>query len=175
MRGSRFVSWLAVALVALTQPGCGDGEEREKGSDSCTAGRNMTDPRLVNGLEPIAGGALLRITWDPGTDAGSELPSDYFAAVKVSGETPTEVQNLVSDVSLTEDRQLSVRFRNLGPYLADHDALEFALVFPDRRGFVSCSHPGMDDAYLLKVRLEFGEQQQLQRAELTEEVTLGDI
>jgi hypothetical protein len=166
------ISWLFVALVALTQVACGDEPASQ---DSCTGGSNMSNPRLVNGLEPAAGGSLLRITWEQGTDQGAQLSSDYFAAARVSSDTTTAVQGLISDVSLTEERQLTVRFRNLGPYLVEHDTLEFALAFPDRRDFISCSHPGMDDEYLLRVRLEFDEQKQLAGSSLTEEVSLGDI
>ncbi|WP_224372899.1 hypothetical protein [Hyalangium versicolor] len=174
MRNSRFAPWVVAALVAMAQVGCGD-DEPSASKDSCSSGNNMTNPRLVDGLEPTAGGSLIRITWEPGTSLGAQLPSEYFAAVQVSRETAPEVQSLVTTVSLTEDRQITVRFRNLGPYLVDHDALEFKLAFPDRRGFISCSHPGMDDEYLLNVRLEFDEQKELQRASLTEDVSPGDI
>jgi hypothetical protein len=159
------------ALAVLVSLGCGGGLR----SDTCTGGVNMTSPRLVAGLEPSAGGALARITWDPGTDAGAQLPSGYFAAVQLSPETPAEVQSLVSGVSQTGEREITVRFRNLGGYLSTHDTLDFILAFPDRRGFISCSHRGMDDEYLLKVHLKFNAQQQLQEAVLTEEVILGEI
>jgi hypothetical protein len=129
----------------------------------------------VAGLEPSVGGALTRITWDPGTDAGAQLPSSYFAAVQLSPETSAEVQPLVPGVSQTGEREITVRFRNLGAYLNTHDTLDFVLAFPDRRGFISCRHAGMDDEYLLKVHLKFNAQQQLQEAVLTEEARLGDI
>ncbi|HYH98559.1 hypothetical protein [Hyalangium sp.] len=169
----RFISGkYGLMLVALAMLACGDGQS----SDTCTIGENMTNPRLVAGLEPAPGGSVMRITWDPGTRQGAELPSDYFAAVQLSSETTTELQGLIPSVSLTGEREISVRFRNLGPYLSTHDnTLDFSLAFPDRRDFISCRHAGMDDAYLLKVHLEFNEQQQLKHAELAEDLTLGDI
>lgn len=160
-------------LAALTTLACGGDEPR---SDSCTAGENMTNPRLVAGLEPTAGGSLMRITWDRGTDLGAELPLDYFAQAQLSGETAAEVQALIPSVTLTDERELTVRFRNLGPYLEAHgNALDFTLAFPDRRKFVSCEHSGMDDAYMLKVHLQFDAQKQLERAELAEHVSFGDL
>jgi hypothetical protein len=158
-------------LAALTSLACGDRLR----SDTCTGGSNMTDPRLVAGLEPSAGGSLMRITWDPGTGEGAQLSPDYFAAVRLSSQTATEVQGLVPSVSLTGEREITVRFRNLGPYLSTHRTLELVLAFPDRRGFTACEHAGMDDEYLLKIRLEFDEQQQLQSATLTQDVSLGDL
>lgn len=175
MRRSRGMSWLCAVLVALTQVACGDEPASKDSQDTCTGGSNMSNPRLVDGLEPAAGGSLLRITWEPGTDQGAQLSSDYFAAAHVSSDTASEVQSLISNVSLTEDRQLTVRFRNLGPYLVEHDTLEFSLAFPDRRDFISCSHPGMADVYLLRVRLQFDAQKQLQGSSLTEDVSPGDI
>jgi hypothetical protein len=65
------------ALAGLVALGCGDGAR----SDTCTGGVNMTNPRLVAGLEPSAGGALTRITWDPGTDAGAQLPSTWMMSI----------------------------------------------------------------------------------------------
>jgi hypothetical protein len=175
MRHSKLVSCLIAAGVALAQLGCGDEPSPNPQPNTCTTGSNMTDPRLVAGLEPSAGGSLIRITWDPGTDFGASLSSDYFSAAQLSRETPSEVQPLVSNVSLMEERQLTVRFRNLGPYLATHRTLEFVLEFPDRRQFISCTHAGMDDVYLLRVRLEFDEHGQLQNTVMTEDVSLGDI
>jgi hypothetical protein len=160
-------------LVALATLACGGDEPR---SDTCTAGENMTSPRVVAGLELAPGGSLMRITWEPGTSVGAELPSEYFAAVQLSGETKPEVQGLIPSVSLTGERELTVRFRNLGPYLSTHDnTLDFTLSFPDRRHFISCGHAGMDDEYLLRVHLRFDAQQQLEHAELVEHVSLGDI
>lgn len=160
-------------LAALTTLACGGDGPR---SDSCTAGKNMMNPRLVAGLEPAPGGSLMRITWEPGTDLGAELPLDYFARAQLSGETSAEVQALIPSVTLTDERELTVRFRNLGPYLESHqNVLDFTLAFPDRRSFVSCEHAGMDDVYLLKVHLQFDAQKQLERAELVEQVSFGDL
>ncbi|KFE66140.1 hypothetical protein DB31_1205 [Hyalangium minutum] len=160
-------------LAALTTLACGGDEPR---SDSCSAGENMTNPRLVAGLEPAPGGSLMRITWDRGTDLGAELSSDYFAQAQLAGETAEEVRALIPSVTLTGERELTVRFRTLGPYLENHqNALDFTLVFPDRRKFVSCEHAGMDDAYMLKVHLQFDAQKQLERAELAEHVSFGDL
>jgi hypothetical protein len=160
-------------LAALTALACGgDGP----GSDSCISGANMTNPRVVAGLETAPGGSTLRITWEPGTSQGAALPSEYFAQVRVYEETAEEVRALIPSVSLTGERELTVRFRTLGPYLDAHgNVLDFSLAFPDRRSFISCSHPGMDDEYLLKVHLQFDAQKQLERAELAEHVSYGDI
>lgn len=160
-----------LALAVLMALGCGDGVR----SDTCTGGVNMTNPRLVAGLEPSAGGSLIRITWDPGTGSGAQLPSGYFAAVQLSPGTAPEVQMLVGAISQTGEREITVRFRNMGGYLSTHDTLDFVLAFPDRRGFISCEHAGMDDVYLLKIHLRFNAQQELQESVLTEEVVLGDI
>jgi hypothetical protein len=160
-------------LVALTTLACGGDEPR---SDTCTAGENMTNPRVVSGLEPAPGGSLMRIAWEPGTVVGAQLPSEYFAAVQLAAETKPEVQGLIPSVTKTGERELTVRFRNLGAYLDTHDRrLDFTLAFPDRRKFISCGHAGMDDEYLLRVHLQFNAQGQLERAELAQHVTLGDI
>jgi len=173
MRQDRPGMYRVAVLAALTTLACGGDEPR---SDTCTAGENMANPRVVAGLEPAPGGSVMRITWEPGTSVGAQLPSEYFAAVQLSGETKPEVQGLIPGVSLTAERELTVRFRNLGPYLGTHDnALDFTLAFPDRRSFISCGHAGMDDEYLLRIHLQFNAQQQLEHAELVEHVSLGDI
>lgn len=171
-RHLRGMGWVAV-LTALTALACGGDKS---GTDSCSSGGNMTDPRLVAGLETAPGGSTLRITWDAGTGQGAALPKEYFSEVRVSEETSEEVRTLIPGVSLTGERELTVRLRTLGPYLEAHgNVLDFTLAFPDRRGFISCSHPGMDDAYLLKVHLQFDAQKQLERAELAEHVSPGDL
>jgi hypothetical protein len=165
-----------VMVAALAPLGCGgDTQEKEPTpvNNGCTSGKNMTAPHLVDGVEPSAGGSLIRISWDKGTEVGAELSSDYFSAAQVSRQTATEVQNLVSSLALTQERELTVRFRNLGPYLTTHNTVEFLLAFPDRRRFSTCTHSGTDDTYLLRVSLNFNDQGQFQSATLTEEVSLG--
>ena len=160
-------------LAALTTLACGGDEPR---SDTCTAGENMSNPRVVAGLEPAAGGSQMRITWLPGTSVGAQLPREYFAAVQLSKETKPEVQTLIPSVTLTGERELTLRFRTLGAYLDTHGhVLDFSLAFPDRRNFISCAHAGMDDEYLLRVHMQFNAQQQLERVELAQQVSLGDI
>lgn len=168
----RGMGWVAV-LAALTALACG-GDESD--ADSCSSGGNMTDPRLVAGLEAAPGGSTLRITWDPGTGQGAGLSSDYFSQVRVSDETPEEVRALIPSVTLTGERELTVRLRTLGAYLEEHgNVLDFSLAFPDRRDFISCSHSGMDDEYQLKVHLQFDAQKQLERAELAEHMSSGKL
>jgi hypothetical protein len=141
------------------------------GGDNCTQGDNMTSPALAGGLEQGSDGAQVRILWDPGTGRGAELPSSYFDTVTVEGPDAAAV----SQVKLTKEREITVTFVDLAPILAAQSSLSFSLVFPDRREFIMCSHPGMADRYLLDVTLTFDQNGAIAGSELKQHIQLGDI
>jgi hypothetical protein len=149
------------------------------GPDTCNDGVNMTNPRLVNGLEQAGGRYQVRITWDAGTGRGAELPDEYFANVYLGGSSgaPVEQTELIASVAQTGPRELTVVFQQAvdADYLREHASISFRLFFPDRRGFIECRHPGSADRYVLDVLLTLDGSGVLQAAQLTEDVMLGPI
>ena len=156
---------IAFLLVGCTLPG-----NPGAGRDTCTQGENMTDPRLVAGLEGTEGEARIRITWDQGTGVGAQLPPAYFQAVGLS--TPSEY---VSSVALTAEREITVEFDDLTELLVAGKPLELSLIFPDRRAFIACSHAGMDDRYYLNITLQFSSEGALEQVKFEQGIHYGPI
>jgi len=154
--------------MAVLIPGCPP--------DTCTQGDNMTDPRLVNDLEPANGASQVRITWDPGTGVGADLPDAYFSAVNLgeSAGTPITQSDLIRSVQLTASRELTVTFQDTF-VPATVGMANFRLFFPDRRDFITCSHPGDTDRYFLDVTLELTPEGTVRNAALEQGKQLGEI
>ena len=157
----------AVLLMVL---GCVLPGISPSGKDTCTPGDNMVNPRLVAGLEEFEGTERIRITWDTGTEKGAELPTAYFQAVTLDGES-----NVISAVALSAEREIIVEFRDIASYLQNEKLLKLTLRFPDRRAYISCRHAGMDDIYFLKITLAFASDGSLQDVIFEQGVWLGPI
>jgi hypothetical protein len=130
----------------------------------------MTDPRLVDGIEETEEGYQIRIIWDPGTEQGASLPTGYFREVTIEDDL-----GVVSTVELTGEREITVTFDDLDPYLQSENSLQLTLLFPDRRDHISCRHAGMSDVYYLKVNLEFAEEGNLESSSFEQGVWRGPI
>lgn len=151
----------AVAVVACAKDG-----------DTCTGGANMTNPRLVAGLESAAGATFVRITWDPGTGLGAELGRSYFATVRLLPATLDAGVAVAEAPALTGDREIRVEIVDTRP---PPKTLSFELAFDDRARHVDCRHPGMADQYVLAVAIDVDASSEVTRTELAERVILGDI
>lgn len=155
-----FVSSFAIIIL----PGCNSS------TDTCNQGDNMVNPRLVNGLEVTDSGHIVRITWDPGTEKGSFLPTAYFEAVRIEDK-----QGIVESVKLTNNYEITVKFRELASYLQREKVLDLSLVFPDRRQYIDCRHPGMSDIYYLSMSLYFTDEGALDTVTFKQSVSLGPV
>ena len=160
------LAWILLAVVA-----CGD----DTGDDTCTSGENMTNPRVTGEPDALSAAPELRIAWDAGSGRGNELPPSYFDAVSVAPETDAAVVDSIAAVEHPTERELAVRFHELSTFAGQAAGLGFTLQFPDRRGFIDCTHPGMEDRYLLDVQLTFDAAGKVTSSQLTERVQLGDI
>src|SRR3972149_1930285 len=89
-----------VSLTVLILSGC------VPRSDTCSQGDNMTNPRLVDGLEMIDGEHKMRITWDQGTEKGASLPKAYFEAVRIEDDL-----GIVESVGVTNDNEITIIFK----------------------------------------------------------------
>lgn len=113
--------------------------------DTCTVGDNLTNPAVVvlNSLD-------LLIQWDDGTGMGADLPDGYFEAVTVDPESDDFIETSVDTIAYVSPHKLRIAFTafpaGVGSLILD---------FPDRRNFVDCTHPGMDDVYRLHVNMTF--------------------
>ena len=168
MLSTRFPRPLCLMLLLATPAlvtGCA--------ADTCTQGDNMTDPRIVDGLEDADTGHQIRISWDAGTEEGALLPDAYFEAVQL--EVSEELTNIVVSATATAAREITVGLAGMTTYLESEDALSFTLVFPDRRDFIDCFHLGMDDRYNLDATLIFTTAGALDQADLDQTVFLGAI
>lgn len=143
-----------IAIVCLTTllSACGDGDDTNGKNDSCTAGDNMTDPRVAAGFDPQANEPELRVLWEAGTGRGAELPDRYFDNVRFFTEAG---MGIVQSVVHSAPRELTVRFDGdgLAAFLETHTELKITLEFGDRTTVLDCTHPGMADAYYLDVFL----------------------
>jgi hypothetical protein len=143
--------------------------------DTCTQGDNMSNIRTPQGFDASLTTPSLEILWDVGTEKGAGLPPAYFANVKVGFATQENVKTLITTVGATAERKITVSFGNLSAYLATTKELKFTLEFPDRRGFISCTHAGMADIYLLDVTLSFDSRGQFEKATFEQRKSLGAI
>lgn len=150
---------------------CPDGTfQRDRECDStasCTEGDNFTNLRVVDGYEQESEESpFLRIAWDQGTGNGADLPRAYFEAAELAeGSDP-----VAESVELTDDREFTVRFSEI-----PSGETSFIIVLPDRRDYIECSHPGMDDRYLLHVTLQTEEgSDALESVTFEEDIDLGD-
>jgi hypothetical protein len=174
---TRAVRAASVLIVAVGLLGCGDDslDDGDLSGDSCTPGDNMTDPRLDNVPDASAADPEVLIAWDVGTGRGADLPSAYFDAVELALDTEDSVEALVTAVEHSAEREIVVRFSDLSTFVGSETPLRFTLEFPDRAEHIDCTHPGMNDRYLLQVMVQFDASGQLAFAELEQVVELGDI
>lgn len=159
-----------VLLVPLLLAGCGFLPR-----DNCTQGDNMTDPRVSGSFDASLPAPDLRIVWDQGTLRGADLPSDYFDEVLLSVRTDPDVAALVGGVERSAERAFTVMFTDLSSYLESSESIDLILEFPDRLGFVSCSHSGMRDRYFLEISLVFDAENNLVDATFVQTIFFGAI
>ena len=161
----------ALAWILLAVAACGD----DTGDDTCSTGENMTNPRVTGEPDALSDAPELRIAWDAGTGRGNELPASYFDAVSVAPETDPAVVGSIAAVEHSTEREITVRFQDISTLAGQPGGLALTLEFPDRREFIDCTHPGMEDRYLLDVQLTFDATGKVASSQLTERVQLGAI
>jgi hypothetical protein len=136
-------------------------------SDTCSEGPTFENPHLANGIETIDGKDALRVQWTtPTSGIGSELPESYFASPNVSG---------ADSASATGPEEITVIIGDLAARLGTSNDLVIQLAFGDRRGVVSCKHPGADDTYLLDITLTFATDGSLAHTTVVEGIDRGPI
>jgi hypothetical protein len=136
--------------------------------DNCGGGVNMSNARLVSGVETTGGASFLRIAWERGTGWGAELPRAFFASVRIDDSTGTPV---AIGAALTGDREIRVEL-GASPRSS---TVSFVLIFDDRSRHVACSHPGMADRYLMHVSVVIDANGGVTSSTLVESVSLGPI
>ncbi|MCB0212008.1 MAG: hypothetical protein KDJ52_21885 [Anaerolineae bacterium] len=159
-----YVLYVLFSLTLMLLLGCASE------ADTCSQGDNMTNPRLVDGLEVLDDGYTVRLTWDEGTEQGTALPKSYFEAVTVEDEL-----GIVQSIGLTHEREITINFADLPAYLQKKKSIDLSLIFPDREQFISCHHPGMADRYLLTMSLTFTQENELDKVTFKQVVRLGAI
>jgi hypothetical protein len=142
--------------------------------DTCTQGNNMSNPRIAGAFDATIDTPKLTIIWDIGTERGTELPDKYFAEVKLQTIVKDSLDvPLINSVSFQSNpKSIEVLFGDLTTFLTSNEPLGFVLDFPDREGYIVCSHPGGPDTYMLNVTLKF-DKGQFAVAELKETKVLG--
>ena len=161
---------ILISLITATLVGCILPGRTPPGRDTCNQGDNMTNPRLVNGVEETETGHRIRIAWDPGTEQGASLPTAYFQEVAIEDDL-----GVVHTVTLTGEREIVVTFEDLTSHLQGENSLQLTLLFPDRRDHISCEHAGMSDEYYLIITLVFTDEGYLDSATFEQGVWLGPI
>jgi len=164
---------LLLILAMISVVGCygggGDGE------DTCTQGDNMTNLQVDGVFDATALAPELRIIWDTGTEQGSLLPETYFEEVTLADGTNTIVSTVIDIFTYSNYQEITVIFSDLTSYLENENELSFSLMFPDRALFINCTHPGMQDQYLLNMKLNFDIDGNYLDTEFTQIINFGAI
>lgn len=150
-------------------------DSNRPGPDTCTAGDNMSNPTAAGNFESTLIAPELVINWEAGTQQGANLPESYFEAVSVYSDMEAELKALIHSVSYSGTREITVNFNDLTNYLDTKNTLTLVLAFPDRNQFINCTHPGMQDQYLLYITLTFNSSSHLIGTEFEQIIIFGDI
>lgn len=110
--------------------------------DTCPGGATFSTMSLTG--TPMRGDQRLGLAFKP----NPELPGAYYAAVKPGTPESKPDAVLVSSVQVVDAGVFEVAL----PREID-GGVSFTLDLPDRRSFVRCSHPGMDDVVKLDVQV----------------------
>jgi hypothetical protein len=167
---------LILVVLSVLLFSCGSGDRDEHGADTCSAGDNMTNPRLGSGFDLGAPAPEFRVLWDAGTGRGAELPDHYFDSVRLAQDLGAQIKALVQSVEHSAPREIAVRFDGeaLAAFLETQNTVKLTLEFRDRATVLDCSHPGMADVYLLDVTLVF-QGDTLSSSQVAERKRLGAI
>lgn len=120
---------------------------------------------------PAATGDRVVVRW--AQTAGDPLPDTYyepmvFSAAPDAGRTP------VTTITRTASRELTLEMPNLGSYLRTvSSTVVVRMRFNDTRAYVSCSHPGMSDIYVVDLTLVFDTNTQTATARFGEVLLLA--
>ena len=128
----------------------------------------MIAPRLVGTPEEKAAKTDVHLAWDRGEGRASELPASYY-------EKPALEQGAIAvGTETTGEREMVVTLAG-APSTHAGKRETFALLFPDRRNFISCGHAGMDDVYRVTVTITFSADAASATAVFEESIDLGPI
>jgi hypothetical protein len=134
----------------------------------CEGGSTMTAPRLVGAPVEKSGNTEVRIAWDAGGGKAYDLPATYFEKPKlVDG-------SIVVDTAPAGEREMLITLSG-APSTHAGKTETINLLFPDRRDFVKCGHPGMEDVYEVIIVITFSADGASATATFDEKVHLGDI
>jgi hypothetical protein len=155
--------------------GTEDACQCPSGKDTCSGGKNMSNVRLEGPPESVRDGTRIRIAWDGGSGPGATLPPAYFERAQVDKTTANPDATLpVAEITRDGERQLAILLRDPLDRLKGRTTT-FVLTFPDRAEFISCTHPGMKDVYLLTVSFAVNGEGAIENAKLEEGYNPGDI
>lgn len=127
---------LAAALAALT--GCP--------ADTCSGGDTLANARLDAAKPPLATASSFDVLFDKVSSGPAAALSDsYFGQGTPHNAGGVDGGVSVRTVQLVDRNRL--RFDLSGPLGAGSSAF---VDFPDRKGFMQCTHPGMADVYTVK-------------------------
>jgi hypothetical protein len=120
-------------------------------SDSCAGGDNFANLRLDPANPPEESQSRLDVLFDPGVGVPAPLPDSYYAAALPKDHQSTDGGSIVTQVTLVSTGHFRFDLeRPLG------QSVSLRLLLPDRRGFISCRHAGMDDRYTLDLQVTKG-------------------
>lgn len=162
------VTLRAVRALALTGllSACGDGDGCPTPVFAPPATASWT-----HDTTPAATNDRVVVRWAP--TSGDPLPDRYyepmiFSAAPDAGRLP------VSAITRTAPRELTLEMSNLGSYLrAVSTTVVVRMRFNDTRAYVSCTHPGMSDAYVVDLTLVFDANTQTATARFSEVLLLA--
>ncbi len=146
----RFQTLLAAASLTALAAAC-----TQYGPDNCEGGQTMSDLRLDPAVPLEAGSQAVQLLYSAGTGRGAELPAAYFQSPTPMEPTPagaagfpTQPSQDVSSIVAPDAGTLRLMLtRPLGA------GVVVMALFPDRRDFISCQHPGMSDAYYVRINV----------------------
>lgn len=142
----RLVLALTTAIVACACSGAGDSRDL---SETCPH-PSFTHPAAASALGP---GPSLTVHWDATDDP---LPPSYWGSARFQPPLDDrDLDKILDGVTVSGPHELRLGFHPLDEYLSTHDAVSVRVNLGDPRHYVTCHHPGMDDAYHFEITLTF--------------------
>ncbi len=118
--------------------------------------------------------AIVSLSWDP----VANLPESYYDAVEPSlGDSELQIESprfLARPIDTSSIGSLSVELLDVDARLGTGSDGHFAVAFGDARSPTGCQHPGMNDSYVVVLRVMRDATSALQ-IRATEQRIVGDL
>jgi hypothetical protein len=119
--------------------------------DTCNVGKTFGAVRFDDAHPPTAAATTFDLRFEKGTEKGATLPDAYF-------DGGSAIKNILPDGGLTVTTVNFIESGHLRVNLTQPlgEGVDFAISYPDRRGFIDCAHAGGPDRTRLELSIHQG-------------------